>query len=48
MLNPTPVLENDTHKVLWDIDVQTDQLISDKIYQQKKENLQIFRLCCSG
>ena len=23
-----PVLENDTHKLLWDFDMQTDQLIS--------------------
>ena len=28
MHNPTPVLENDTHKFLWDFDVQTDPLIS--------------------
>ena len=26
--NPAPVLENDTHKHLWDLDVQTDHLIS--------------------
>ena len=26
--NPTSVLENDTHKLLWDFDVQTDHLIS--------------------
>ena len=28
MHNPPPVLENDTHKLLWDFDVQTDHLIS--------------------
>ena len=28
MRNPAPVLENDTHKVLWDFDMQTDHLIS--------------------
>ena len=28
MLNPEPVLENDTHKLLWDFDVQTDYLTS--------------------
>ena len=28
MHNPSPVLENDTHKLLWDFDIQTDQLIS--------------------
>ena len=28
MHNPAPVLENDTHKLLWDFDVQTDHLIA--------------------
>ena len=28
MHNLTPVLENDTHKLLWDFDVHTDHLIS--------------------
>ena len=28
MQNPIPVLENDTHKLLWDFDIQTDHLIS--------------------
>ena len=28
MYNPEPVLENDTHKLLWDFDIQTDHLIS--------------------
>ena len=28
MYNPAPVLENDTPKVLWDFDIQTDYLIS--------------------
>ena len=28
MHNSAPVLENDTHKLLWDFDVQTDHLIS--------------------
>ena len=27
MHNPAPVLENDTHKLLWDFDVHTDHLI---------------------
>ena len=27
MHNPAPVLENDTHKLLWDFNVQTDHLI---------------------
>ena len=28
MHNPAPVLENDTHKLLWDFDIRTDNLIS--------------------
>ena len=28
MHNPAPVLENDTHKLLWDFDAQADHLIS--------------------
>ena len=28
MNNPAPVLENNTHKLLWDFDIQTDHLIS--------------------
>ena len=28
MYNPAPVLENDTRKLLWDFDIQTDHLIS--------------------
>ena len=27
MHNPEPVLENDTHKLLWVFNIQTDQLI---------------------
>ena len=27
MHNPVPVLENDSHKLLWDFNIQTDQLI---------------------
>ena len=27
MHNPAPVLENDTHKLLWDFNMQTDHLI---------------------
>ena len=53
MHNPAPVLENDTHKLLWDFNIQTDHLISarrpDLIIinkKKKKENLQNCRLCC--
>ena len=28
MHNPAPVLENNTHKLLWDFDMHTDHLIS--------------------
>ena len=28
MHHPTSVLENDTHKLLWDFDIQMDHLIS--------------------
>ena len=27
MHNPAPVLEDDTHKLLWDFNIQTDHLI---------------------
>ena len=27
MHNPAPVLENDSHKLLWDFNIQTDHLI---------------------
>ena len=41
MHNPAPVLENDTHKLLWDFDIQTDNLISarrpDLIITNKKK-----------
>ena len=41
MYNPAPVLENNTHKLQWDFDIQMDHLISarrpDKKDQQKRE-----------
>ena len=53
MNNPGPVLENDTHKLLWDLDIQTDHLISARrpdliTINNKIENLQNCRLCYSG
>ncbi len=59
MHNPAVVLEKDTHKLLWDFDIQTDDLISarrpdliiinKKTKQNKKtENFQNCRLCCPG
>ena len=43
--NPEPVLENDSHKLLWDFNIQTDYLILARrpdliIINNKKENLQ--------
>ena len=50
--NPAPVLENATHKLLWDFNIQTDHLIPvrrpDLIIINKKENLKNSRLCCPG
>ena len=42
MQYPAPVLENDTYKLLWDFDKQTDHLISARrpdliIIKKKKE-----------
>ena len=53
MLNPAAFLENDTHKLLLDIDIHTDHLISAWrpdliIINNKKENMQNCRLCCPG
>ena len=47
MHNPSVVLENDTHKRLWDFDIQTDHQIStrrpDFIIKKKKQNRE--RIC---
>ena len=54
MHNPAPVLENDSHKLQWDFNIQTDQLIPARrpdltiINKKKKENQQNCRLCCPG
>ena len=44
MHNPAPALENNTDKLQWDFDIQTEPLISarrpDLIIINKKENLQ--------
>ena len=50
MHNPALVPENDTNKLLWDFNIQTDQLIPARrpdliIINKKKENLQNYRLC---
>ena len=44
MHNPAPVLENDTHKLLWDINIHTDHLISTRrpnLIIIKKKNCKI-------
>ena len=47
MHNPAPVLQNDTHKLLWDFDIQTDDLISTRrpdliiINKRKKKKIWI-------
>ena len=55
MHKPAPVLENDSLKLLWDFNIQTDHLIParrpDIIIinnKNKKENLQNCRICCPG
>ena len=37
MHNPESVLENETHKLLWDFEVQMDFLISGKPTQQQQK-----------
>ena len=47
MHNPAPVLENDSHKLLWDFNIQTDHLIPARrpdliiINKQKKRTCKI-------
>ena len=57
MHNPEHFLENETHKLFCDLDIQTDHLISarrpdliiiKKKKKRKKENLQNCRLCSTG
>ena len=55
MHNPESVLENETHKLLWDFEIQTDHLISTRrpdlvILKKKKEieNLPKRGLCRPG
>ena len=53
MLNPAPVLENDSHKLLWDFNIQTDHLILARrpdliIINKKRESAKLFGLCYPG
>ena len=48
MYNPAPVLENDSHKLLWDFNIQTDHLIPagrpDLIIINKKKKKRIGKI----
>ena len=49
MHNPAPVLENDTHKPIWDFHIQTDRLISARspgliIINKKKKKKKICKI----
>ena len=48
MHNPAPGLENDTHKLLWDFNIQTDHLIParrpDLIIINKKKKKKICKI----
>ena len=53
MHHPASVQENETHKLLWDFDTQTDHLISTRqpgliIIHKKKEHLLNCGFCCPG
>ena len=41
MHNPAPVIENNTHKLQWDSDIQTDHLTSARIINKKKRTWKI-------
>ena len=50
MHNPAPVLENDTHKLLWDFNIQTDHLIPARrpdliIINKKKKKEKKKKIC---
>ena len=49
MHNPAPILENETYKLLWDFDIQTDPLISARrpdliIINKKKKKKKICKI----
>ena len=51
MHNPAPILENDTHKLLWDFNIQTEHLISTRrpnliiINKKTKKQKKTQRIC---
>ena len=47
------VLKNETHKILWDFEIQTNHLISDRrpdfvLINKRKNNLSSGKFCCFG
>ena len=52
MYKPETVLENETNKIIWNFELQTDHLIlarwADLMIVNKKENLMNSGLGCSG
>ena len=51
--NPESVLENETHKLFWDFDIQTDPLISDRqpdliVINKKKRTCRIVDFAVSA
>ena len=51
--NPAPVIENDTHKLLWDFDIHTDRLVSARrpdliIISKKKRTCKIVDFAVSA
>ena len=52
MHNPAPVLENDTHKLVWDFNIQTDRLMPARrldviiINNKKREFAKLLTLLC--
>ena len=53
MHSPEPVQKNETHKLIWDFEIQTDHLILARqpnlaIVKKKKKNLPKSRFCHPG
>ena len=42
--NPTSLLENDTYKLHWDFDIQTDYLISARRDNNQQQNRELAKL----
>ena len=52
MHNPESITENETHKILWDFEIQMDHLISTRrtelVLKKERENLVDRELCHAG